>query len=280
MSRFCGARFSFELGARTYVMGILNVTPDSFYDGGRWNEPEAALKHALEMQEQGADVIDVGAQSTRPGHIALSAERELEILKRHIDPLLSALRAPLSVDTFYPSAAEYCLARGAAIVNDVSGAFRGEMAAVVKKYGAGWILAHTGGGTPDRPVPYPKGVTADVLAFFDETLRRCEAFGMDGARLCLDMGVGFGKTQEDDLELLRNIRKLKRPDVALLTALSNKRMTAHASGADGPERVYATVAADTLAIAGGTDFIRVHEVREAVLAARLADRVCRGRSDG
>lgn len=275
MHTFQGKGFCFELAKQTYIMGILNLTPDSFYDGGKWNTEKAALRHAAEMQENGADILDIGAQSTRPGHKPLSAEQELDIVKRFLDPLMQIASVPVSIDTFYPSVAAYCLAHGVSIVNDVSGVFNPEMAAVVKAYDAGWIIMHTGGGTAAEPAVYPRGVVADVLSFFECIKQQAAAYGIEKSRICFDMGIGFGKTYADNLELLKRIRDLKASDTALLTALSNKRVISAASGAEGADRVYGTIAADTLAIAGSTDFIRVHEVKEAAIAARMADSICR-----
>lgn len=274
---FKGNGFSFEINKRTYIMGILNVTPDSFFDGGQWNSPEKAVKHALKMQEDGADIIDIGAQSTRPGSILLSEDEELEIIKKYIPAVTSAVNVPVSVDTFYPRVAEYCLENGAKIINDVSSKMDREMALVVKKHNAGWIVMHTGNASASQEADYSKcgGVVNDVLAFFDKAERIAAEYSISRENICFDMGFGFGKSHFDNLELLRNIDKLKSPERALLTALSCKRLVKNETGADGYDRVFGTLAADTLAIAGGTDFIRVHHVKEACLAAKMTDAVVR-----
>lgn len=274
---FKGNGFSFEINKRTYIMGILNVTPDSFFDGGQWNSPEKAVKHALKMQEDGADIIDIGAQSTRPGSILLSEDEELEIIKKYIPAVTSAVNVPVSVDTFYPRVAEYCLENGAKIINDVSSKMDREMALVVKKHNAGWIVMHTGNASASQEADYSKcdGVVNDVLAFFDKAEKIAAEYSISRENICFDMGFGFGKSHLDNLELLRNIDKLKSPERALLTALSCKRLVKNETGADGYDRVFGTLAADTLAIAGGTDFIRVHHVKEACLAAKMTDAVVR-----
>lgn len=274
---FKGNGFSFEINKRTYIMGILNVTPDSFFDGGQWNSPEKAVKHALKMQEDGADIIDIGAQSTRPGSVLLSEEEELEIIKKYIPAVTSAVNVPVSVDTFYPRVAEYCLENGAKIINDVSSKMDREMALVVKKHNAGWIVMHTGNASASQEADYSKcgGVVNDVLAFFDKAEKIAAEYSISRENICFDMGFGFGKSHFDNLELLRNIDKLKSPERALLTALSCKRLVKNETGADGYDRVFGTLAADTLAIAGGTDFIRVHHVKEACLAAKMTDAVVR-----
>lgn len=274
---FKGNGFSFEINKRTYIMGILNVTPDSFFDGGQWNSPEKAVEHALKMQEDGADIIDIGAQSTRPGSVFLSEAEELEIIKKYIPAVTSAVNVPVSVDTFYPRVAKYCLENGAKIINDVSSKMDREMALVVKKHNAGWIVMHTGNASASQEADYSKcgGVVNDVLAFFDKAEEIAAEYSISRENICFDMGFGFGKSHFDNLELLRNIDKLKFPERALLTALSCKRLVKNETGADGYDRVFGTLAADTLAIAGGTDFIRVHHVKEACLAAKMTDAVVR-----
>ncbi len=274
---FKGNGFSFEINKRTYIMGILNVTPDSFFDGGQWNSPEKAVEHALKMQEDGADIIDIGAQSTRPGSVLLSEEEELEIIKKYIPDVTSAVNVPVSVDTFYPRVAEYCLENGAKIINDVSSKMDRGMALVVKKHNAGWIVMHTGNASASQEADYSKcgGVVNDVLAFFDKAEKIAAEYSISRENICFDMGFGFGKSHFDNLELLRNINRLKSPERALLTALSCKRLVKNETGADGYDRVFGTLAADTLAIAGGTDFIRVHHVKEACLAAKMTDAVVR-----
>lgn len=274
---FKGNGFSFEINKRTYIMGILNVTPDSFFDGGQWNSPEKAVEHALKMQEDGADIIDIGAQSTGPGSTLLSEDEELEIIKKYIPAVTSAVNVPVSVDTFYPRVAKYCLENGAKIINDVSSKMDREMALVVKKHNAGWIVMHTGNASASQEADYSKcgGVVNDVLAFFDKAEEIAAEYSISRENICFDMGFGFGKSHFDNLELLRNIDKLKSPERALLTALSCKRLVKNETGADGYDRVFGTIAADTLAIAGGTDFIRVHHVKEACLAAKMTDAVVR-----
>lgn len=280
MYYFRGNGFSFLLNSRTYIMGILNVTPDSFFDGGKWNSPQAALAHAIEMEQVGADLLDIGAQSTRPGHTPLSDVQELQILQQFLPRIAEYVQIPISVDTFYPLVAEYALQNGAQIINDVSGAFSPQMADTVRRYHAGWIVMHSGNSDADTIAEYPNGVTNDVLAFFDRMQAKCASHGIAQEQICFDMGIGFGKSHADNLELIRNISKLKRQDRALLTALSCKRVVANETNADGDDRLYGTLAADTLAIAGGTDFIRVHHIREAALAAKMADAVVREKNYG
>jgi dihydropteroate synthase len=272
---FSGRNFCFELAKKTYVMGILNVTADSFFDGGKYNSPERALDHAKRMIEDGADIIDIGAHSTRPGHKVLSFDEELEIIKQYLPLLQKETNAVFSVDTFYPEVAQYALDNGASIINDVSGVFNPEMAKLVKDYNCGWVIMHTGGGDSSTIVNYADGVTQDVLNFFNDMLYRCEMFEINKNQIAFDMGIGFGKSYEDNLELIKNIKDLKMKDIALLTALSSKRVIANATNSNKEDLVYGTISANTLAIQGGTDIIRVHDVRENVLAAKVCDAVLR-----
>ncbi len=273
---FSGNDFSFELGNKTYVMGILNVTEDSFFDGGMYNSPEKAVHHTKRMLEDGADIIDIGANSSRPGHTVLSENEELEIIKQYLPLLKNETNAVISVDTFYPTVALYALENGASIINDISGVFNPEMAELVKTYNCGWIIMHTGGGISSTVVDYEKGVSYAVLEFFMETLKKCEEFGISKNQLCFDMGIGFGKSHKDNLELIKNIKDIKIKDVALLTALSSKRVVANSTKAQKEDLIYGTISANSLAIQGGTDIIRVHNVRENVLAAKMCDTVVRG----
>ena len=272
---FEGKNFSFELGKKTYIMGILNVTKDSFADGGKYNTPEKAKEHVAEMLLQGADVIDIGAQSTRPDSQLISPQEELEIIKQYLPFLSNEFNCVFSVDTFYPEVAEYALNNGASIINDVSGTFNEEMAELVKKYDCGWIIMHTGGGNANTVPEYKTSVTDDVVSFFDDVLEKCDMHNISHKSIMLDIGIGFGKTYEQNIEVIKNIAKIKRNNVALLTALSLKRVVGTATDAEKDDRLFGTISANSLAIANGTDFIRVHNVKENVLGAKMADALVR-----
>lgn len=248
---------------RTYIMGILNVTPDSFSDGGDYLDPEAALAHALEMAADGADIIDVGGQSTRPGYQAVPPQEEWARLGALLPRLVEA-GLTVSVDTFYPWVAEKALAVGVHIINDVSG-FGDEMFRAVAGSGCGCVAMHPRGAV--------KGdILGEVRAFFQERREAAERFGVGLDRLCFDPGIGFGKTLEDNLRLIARVGKTKLPGAAYLMAASRKRVTGAPCG-DPPfkERLPATVAAHTAAILGGADLVRVHDVREGAQAAKMAD---------
>lgn len=275
MAVFQGKGFCFPLNQRTYIMGILNITADSFFDGGKWNSPQRALEHALQMERDGADILDIGAQSTRPGHIPMTDAEELAVLRTYLPQIAEKVKIPISIDTFFPRVAEYALANGASIVNDVSGVFHTDMAQVVKAHSAGWVVMHSGKSDSDNAVQYKNGVVEDVKAYFSEMQEKCLSIGILPEQLCYDIGIGFGKERTDDVALLRHLAEIKQPNRALITALSCKRVIAQHTGADGEERLFGTLSANTLAIAGGTDFIRVHHVRENKLAAKMADAIVR-----
>lgn len=272
---FKAKNFEFESGKKTYIMGILNVTDDSFFDGGMYNTKEKALEHTKEMLKDGADIIDIGAQSTRPGHKKISAEEELEIIKNYLPYIYNEIKAVISVDTFYPSVAEYALQNGASIINDVSGVFNADMAQVVKKYNSGWIIMHTGGGNADVVPEYKNGVVDDINEFFADVKKKCNNFGVLEEQILLDVGIGFGKSTEQSLELLKNLDSIKN-DIPLMVALSSKRVIGETTDSDGYDRVYGTISSNTIAAIKGADFVRVHNVKENALALKMADAIIRG----
>lgn len=263
---FQAGEFALPLN-RTYIMGILNVTPDSFSDGGKYLDPEAAVKRALKMAEEGADIIDVGGQSTRPGYEAISPQEEWERLKEVLPYVVRETGLPVSVDTFYPWVAEKALEAGVSVINDVSG-FGEEMLGVAAGASCGCIVMHPSGGEGD--------VCARVKSFFLERLEAGEKLGIQKERFCFDPGIGFGKTMEENMVLIARAGQVKVEGCALLMAASRKRVTGAPCG-NPPfqERLPATLAAHTVAVLQGADLLRVHDVKEAVQAARMADALAR-----
>jgi dihydropteroate synthase len=270
------------LGQRTYIMGVLNVTPDSFSDGGLFYSEDDALKRAKQMLLEGADIIDIGGMSTRPGSEPVSSEpvSEVEELRRVI-PVIESIRkelpdAIISVDTFRPIVAEKAMTAGADIINDVSGVFNANMAAIVKKYGAGYIVMHSA-GLPSGEFPvYEKGVVSAVAEFFRDITDKLIKFGIKKSHICLDPGFGFAKGVEDNLQLLKNLSSLKHKDMALLVALSRKRFIgAITDESDPKKRLEGTLAANFRAVEGGADIIRVHDVKEHKSFLKAADELIR-----
>lgn len=240
-----------EYGKKILIMGIVNVTPDSFSDGGDHFSVEDAVKCALALEKDGADIIDIGAQSTRPGHIPVSDEEEWQRLEPVLTALKGRLSVPVSVDTYYPRVAEKALKSGVDIINDVSGVISKKMAEIVKKEGAGWIIMHNGPGIPE-----------DIKAFFEKSIAKCIELGIDESQLCLDMGIGFGKDYDENMTLLTNVCEYKMAGYPLLLGTSRKRVIGQGSNQENPkERVYGNIAADTAAVFGGVDIIRLHDVK-------------------
>ncbi len=271
MFRF--GKHSFPDSKRTYVMGILNVTPDSFYDGGKYNSKDKALERYLQMIEEGADIIDIGAQSTRPGHIELTAHEELEVIKEYLPFLHEKKEFCISVDTFYPEVADYALSNGVSAVNDVSGVFNPEMAAIVKKHDCGWVITHTGGSDSSHPVHYENGVLDDINDFFDLILDRCLAEGLKAEQIVFDPGIGFGKTFDDDLKIIRDL-SLIYTDQPICFACSNKRVIGRLSNTEcNKDRLFGTITANVLAAREGASIIRVHDVKANRLAMDTVEKL-------
>lgn len=265
---------TYDLSDRVLVMGILNVTPDSFSDGGRWQDPPSAVARAHALLAEGADVLDVGAESTRPGAPAVPADEQW----RRLAPVLTALHAErpdavVSVDTRDATVAERALAAGARIVNDVSALADPRMAAVVASHGAGLVLMHMR-GTPEtmqRDTTY-SDVVAEVAAHLAERQRVAEANGVARECVALDPGIGFGKSAEGSLTLLARVRELTAAGRPVLVGASRKSFLARLTGDDGPpeSRVSASLAAATIAVLGGATILRVHDVAATVQAVRVA----------
>ncbi|MCL2495027.1 MAG: dihydropteroate synthase [Oscillospiraceae bacterium] len=249
-------------------MAILNVTPDSFSDGGLYFAPDKAIERAFELEAQGADILDIGGQSTRPGGEVISPEEEWRRLEPVLEGLRGKLGIPISIDTFYPEVAEKALALGASIVNDVSGIVSEEMAGVVRRYGARWVLMHNLGGA-DFEGEY-EDVVSEVYDKLEGMAGRAMALGIKKERLCLDPGIGFGKSREDDLRLLANLRHVKVPGFRLLVGVSRKRITGGSEAG--------TLAAQVMAQLGGADILRTHDVARARQAMEFITHAAQSRN--
>ena len=268
------------LGERTLVMGIVNVTPDSFSDGGMFEDAEAAVKHGLRLLEEGADVLDVGGESTRPGSDAVGAEEE----RSRVLPVLGRLRreapeALLSVDTRTAAVAEEALVAGADAVNDISAGADPAMFRVIEAAGAGMVLMHMRGEPKTMQAdPRYDDVVAEVRAFLGKRLEEAVAAGIDRDRLCIDPGIGFGKNLEHNLDLLRSIGSFHELGVPVLAGVSRKRFIGELSGADDPAgRLEGSVAAAVWCASQGVEMVRVHDVGPTVRALRVVDAIARER---
>jgi dihydropteroate synthase len=271
-------------GARPAVMGVVNVTPDSFSDGGKWLEHDAAVAHGLELAAQGADVLDVGGESTRPGAAPVDAAEEL----RRVLPVVRALAAdagvPVSIDTVKASVAAAALDAGATVVNDVSAArFDDRMLATVADAGAGYVVMHMlGEPRTMQDDPRYDDVVVEVGAFLDERLDAARAVGVRDGALVADPGIGFGKTGRHNLELLVGLPALcATVGVPVLVGTSRKSFLGRlVGGAPADERDDATLATVTWAFERGASIARVHDVRGAVGAAALLSVLQRATPDG
>jgi dihydropteroate synthase len=261
-----------QLGDRTLIMGVLNVTPDSFSDGGKYLDPDRAFARALEMEEQGADIIDVGAESTRPGSERISAAEEL----RRLIPVLKRLRGklviPISVDTYKAEVAERALATGAEVINDPSGlTFDPQLARVVVNQDAGLILNHMRG----RPETWAKlpplpDLMGSILRDLEASVHRARAAGVERERIMIDPGIGFGKRKEQNAEILARLGELAALELPILVGPSRKSFLAQPTPV---QTQFATAAALTAAVLNGAHVVRVHDVAEMRAAAAVADQV-------
>jgi dihydropteroate synthase len=256
------------LGAgRTVVMGVLNVTPDSFSDGGRFLDPEIAVRHAVRMAAEGADVLDIGAESSRPygDAVRVSVEEEWARLEPVLQGLMN-LDIPVSIDTMKASIATCALARGAAIVNDVWGLQRDpDMARVVADHGVPVIVTHN----REREDP-AIDVMADIEAFFARSLEIAARAGIARDRIVLDPGIGFGKTPAQSIEVIARTDRLRAFGQPILIGLSRKRFIASVVPSAPRDRLGGSIAANLLAVAAGAEIVRVHDVAETVQALRVA----------
>lgn len=254
----------------TRVMGILNVTPDSFFDGGRWAAPAEAAAQARRMEAEGAEVIDLGGQSTRPGYAEISAEEEIARVVPALAAILPAVRIPVSIDTYKPAVARAALQAGAQWVNEVHG-FQGEgdMAAVVAEFHCPAVLMHCEAGFSTA-----RGDPMEMLArYFVRSLAAAAAAGVDEGQLILDPGIGFHKTPAQSLEILRRLPELRRFGLPLLIGVSRKSFIGQVLGGDPADRLEGTLAATVLAVQQGVEYVRVHDVAANVRAVRMTQAI-------
>ncbi len=265
--------WDWEQDERARLVGILNVTPDSFYDGGRWNDPDRALEHALRLAEEGADAVDVGGQSTRPGVGApVGPEEEWRRIGPVLERLADRLSVPVSVDTFHAEVARRALAAGAAIVNDVSGLTADpDMLAVVAASDAGLVIMHALGAPGDLHAPRAYGdVGAEVRDFLAARASEATAGGIAPERIALDPGIGFSKRAEQSLDALRALPRLTELGRPLYIGVSRKSFLAPLTSRPAEARLAASLGATVAAVTLGARIVRTHDVaatRDALRAA-------------
>lgn len=249
-----------ELGKKTLIMGILNFTPDSFSDGGFFYTQKTAVTHAKKIISDGADIIDIGAESTRPNFSAISVDEEISRLEK-ILPALKNFDIPISIDTYKSEVAEFALNNGADIINDVHGLADKKMIEVAKKFSAPVIVMHNKKILPN--------IIDDIKKFFSQTVEFCRKNNFDESQIIFDPGIGFGKTQEENLTVLKNLSEFK--NFSILLGVSRKSVIGYATGFEVNNRDEATGAICTLAISQGVDIVRVHNVEMISKMCKMTD---------
>lgn len=261
-----------ELGKKTLIMGILNVTPDSFSDGGRYNNLDSALEQAKKMVEDGVDIIDIGGESTRLGYTQISVAEEIGRVVPVIEMLSKELDVIISIDTYKYQVAEAALKAGAHIINDIWGLQydNGEMAKLAAEYNVPVIAMHNQNGTE-----YSEDIILSMRKFFERTYEISDRYGISRDNIILDPGIGFGKGMEENIEVLARLEELRDMGKILLGTSKKRFIGTILGGLSTDERVEGTVATTVIGIEKGVDIVRVHNVLENKRAALVADRIYR-----
>lgn len=255
---------AFDTRKHTYIMGILNVTPDSFSDGGKFDSLDAALYHAQEMVSEGADVLDVGGESTRPGHVQIGTEEEIHRVVPIIEALKKRFDTPVSVDTYKATVAQAAVDAGADLINDIWGLkYDEKMANVIADSGVACCLMH------NREKTEYEDFWADVKKDLEETIGLAEGAGISQDKIILDPGVGFGKTYEMNLEVLRNLHFLHSFNLPLLLGASRKSVIGLTLDLPVTERLEGTLVTTMLAVESGYSFVRIHDVKENLRVVKM-----------
>jgi dihydropteroate synthase len=267
---FRARQFEFVFPRPALVMGIVNVTPDSFSDGGKFFDSRKAFQHALELVAQGAEILDIGGESTRPGAKPVSEKEELRRVVPVIEKLAAKIKIPLSIDTMKPAVARAALQAGASIVNDVAAnRSDSEMWKIVSEFRAGYVCMHA---PPTlHKSQKQKNIVHEVGTFFQKRLKKLKAAGISSEQIVFDPGIGFGKTSEQNLQLLANLWNFTTLARPLRIGISRKSFIEKLLGAKVNERLPASLACASLAIAGGIQIIRAHDVAETIQAVRMAE---------
>ena len=265
-----------DCSERTLVMGILNVTPDSFSDGGLYLDHGAAVGRGIEMVDEGADIVDVGGESTRPGSDPVSPDEERDRVVPVIETLAAKVAVPISVDTRNPAVARAALEAGAVIVNDISGARDPAMFTVAREAGAGVVLMHMKGEPKSMQVaPHYDDVVVEVHEYLRERIEAAEFAGIAPERLCIDPGIGFGKDLQQNLTLMYHLDALLDLGRPVLVGPSRKRFIGALLDLPEDERVEGTAGAVAWLVARGANIVRVHDVKEMVRVVRVVDAIAR-----
>jgi dihydropteroate synthase len=276
--KLTGSKFSFDFSQRTYIMGILNVTPDSFSDGGLYFDKHTAIERAYKMVEDGADIIDIGGESTRPGSESITIDEELRRTIPVIKALAKDIKVPLSIDTYKSEVAKRALDAGASMVNDISGLrFDPEMSKVVSEYKVPVVIMHIKGTPRNMQVnPVYEALVPEIMDYLKEGIRIAIKAGIAEDKIIIDPGIGFGKTFDHNLEIIKNLYEFTFLEKPILIGPSRKAFIGKILG-DVPvtERLEGTAAAIALSIVNGANIVRVHDVKEMVRVAKVADAIKR-----
>lgn len=273
------ANFSLDFSEKTCIMGILNVTPDSFSDGGLYFDKNKAVEHALRLVEEGADIIDVGGESTRPGSEPVSIEEEIKRTSPVIQAISKAVKVPISIDTYKAEVARRALDAGASMVNDISGLrFDPDMPKVVSEYKVPVIIMHIKGRPKDmQQNPVYEALIPEIMDYIRESIKIAADHAIPEDIIVIDPGIGFGKTFEHNLEIIQNLREFTLLGIPVLVGVSRKAFIGKIlDNAPPTERIEGTAAAVTACILNGANIIRVHDVKEMAKAAKVADAIKRG----
>ena len=258
----------FDTKNHTYVMGILNVTPDSFSDGGKWKAADAALFHAQDMIADGADILDVGGESTRPGHVQISVQEEIERVAPMIEQLRRHFDVPISIDTYKSEVAEAAILAGADLVNDIWGfLYDAKMADVVKRYDKACCLMH------NREDGAYENFLQDVCMDLEKCIAAAKKAGIGDDKIMLDPGVGFAKTYEQNLDVMKHLEVFHKLGYPLLLGTSRKSMIGNALGLPVTEREEGTLVTTVMAVQQGYGFVRVHDVKKNKRAIQMAEAI-------
>lgn len=276
-----GDGFRWDCSKRTRIMGVLNVTPDSFYDGGRYWDPYTAVRHGQRIAEEGADIIDVGGESTRPGAEPVRLEEELRRVIPVIERLKDRADQPISIDTRKAEVARRAIGAGAGMVNDVSGMTADpEMVETVASAGVPVVIMHTAGTPRDmQRNPGYRDTIGEIFDWLGARIEHAVAHGIRKSRIIIDPGIGFGKRLSDNLLLIRSLASFRKLNCPILIGPSRKAFIGRVLDAEKDERMEGTAAAVALSVANGASIIRVHDVREMGRVVRMTDAICRARQE-
>lgn len=274
-SHFQCRDYLLDLHEKTRIVGVLNITPDSFSDGGRFMDPAAATDQAMRMVEEGADILELGGESTRPGAVPVPADEELRRIVPVLRRLRQKLKIPVAVDTYKPEVARVALDEGAEIINDVYG-IRGEghLAEVVAEKHAGLIIMHMQGTPQDMQIaPHYDDVVEEVVSFLADRVAFAERVGVDPQSIIVDPGLGFGKRRQDNLILLRRLGELRRLEKPIMVGPSRKSLIGDVLKLPVEYRHHGTAACVAAAVLQGAAFVRVHDIRPCVHLVRMLDAI-------